>query len=367
MAKENSFTGIGLVTGKKVIWKQKDEKTRPYSVRYTVVFVRRPNVSGYVRFGKLRDDEVLVYAQSNDILPNGYAVTQHMAKDADVGDVVFVTGTISSRDVKPSSICPKCRKKNTIESSIIYIDPTFVMPVRRAKSNVDVSNIELPEEAEAIAKAVSDYNSILGKKLRKVYMDLLRSNSVGAALDEDGAKNFVRGAHEASNRWYGVMSLLGDPRVQLSSETSGTLHSLCAINRLRHIYSDPSDKMTDYVQLAMYGPRAAEFSKILKYQSTIYVGASINSRKQIRKCTCAHCGYEYQMELRTSEIVPYHVEFIKDCVIPASIVSQVNDYEDSVAQAIEDAKKSGGTVDYDKIIDVFRESEHGGDDAHSNT
>ena len=362
---------MGLITSKNVkTGINKEGKEVITSVRYQVSLVRRPNVSGYVRLGALRFDEVTVYARSNDIQPNGYALVKHMAKDSDVGDIVNIKGTISSKELHPVQICPKCGTRNSVNASIIYIDPTYVSPVRRGTANVNAGAIELPEDVEIMIRTAESYNKNLGRNLRRAYANLKRSNAVGDALNEEQAKDFLRKAHEFSNNWYGTMTLLGEPTLHTfgGNGTRGILSGFCAVNRLRHIYSDPSDKMTDYMNLCIYGTDAVIFSEILHYQSTITVNASIGTRPVKRPCTCSKCGHEYVIPIVVSEIVPYHVEFGGRCTIPQTGVvdadgNPFNDYEDDMAQMYSDAEKNGTPLDYMSIIEKHKaKSGQGADD-----
>ena len=89
-----------------------------------------------------------------------------------------------------------------------------------------------------------------------------------------------------------------------------------AIGRNVRIEEDPEDKRADFPWIKSFGDQAKQDFKALRTSSGIYIRGSISTRTFKRHVVCQHCGREYDVQAMASEIVPYSVEYLTNCILP---------------------------------------------------
>ena len=105
-----------------------------------------------------------------------------------------------------------------------------------------------------------------------------------------------------------------------------------ATNRKRRIEADGPDKRTDYPWVKTFGGLALECSEVLHVDSSIYINGAIETREITQKFVCEECGQNFEKKGYTTEIVPYSIEYLKNCNIPEKTEEDELDEEETAEQ-----------------------------------
>ena len=136
---------------------------------------------------------------------------------------------------------------------------------------------------------------------------------------EQYAFHHLKNRQEISNQVFIMGTLCMEPEYYANEDSRlQTCQFPIASNRLRRIKEDGADKKTDYPWVKCFGPMAEQHSICLHTNSTIYINGAIEARDiEIEMC-CEQCQQNFLAKSSSIEIVPYHIEYIDDCIIPES-------------------------------------------------
>ena len=136
---------------------------------------------------------------------------------------------------------------------------------------------------------------------------------------EQYAFHHLKNRQEISNQVFIMGTLCMEPEYYANEDSRlQTCQFPIASNRLRRIKEDGADKKTDYPWVKCFGPMAEQHSICLHTNSTIYINGAIKARDiEIEMC-CEQCQQNFLAKSSSIEIVPYHIEYIDDCIIPES-------------------------------------------------
>ena len=261
MAKENTIFMMGILTEKPTI---KVNTNKEFVVaRIKIMTVRRSWANEELRLrGTPRTDIQYVITRNSGMIEK-YIVP--LTK----GDVVLVKGSLSTRETKKRFTCPHCGIMNIYEGSVmVYVDPIFIEKVNEHDLDEEKATEQLLTKAE-----ISNYAFIFGTLCRDPEY-----------FSEDGQKE--------------------ECDFQI------------ATNRKRRIIEDGPDKKTDYPYVKTYGPKTREYSEVLHTGSEIFINGAIQSREITMHRVCGECYKEFEAQGATMEIVPYSIEYVKNCDIP---------------------------------------------------
>ena len=269
MAKENTVQLYGWVNALPKIKVTKDEDGEDLFVsgRIQMTVVRRSYATEDLLLrGKLMWDSPIVFSRNHRLI-------KHHLQEVDYGDMVLVRGTLCSKEVRKRYICPECGYNNVKENGVmIYIDPISV--------------------------------NIFQKKVA-----------------EDEAIELLKKSDEFSNDIKIIGTLCRDPQYYEAVENKKKeCQFQIASNRLRHILEDGPEKRTDYPWVKVFGDKAKESYQALHTNSTIYIGGAVESREINQTIFGEECGTEFQKPANATEIIPYHIEYLNDCVLPDSTI-----------------------------------------------
>lgn len=190
-----------------------------------------------------------------------------IAKDFKKGDMVEVKGTITTKEVNKSALCPHCGHKTIAQGTIVFINPIYI-----SKREEGVSHDE-------------------GLMLLKKRVEI--SNTIKV-----------------------IGRLCRDPEHYVSKTGKHVTQYQLAVNRKFHIKEDSTEVRTDYPWVKSYGNVAVEDAKFLKTGSLVYIDGMLQSRKVERTSTCESCGESFVWHDNALEIVPYAVEYLQDYITP---------------------------------------------------
>ena len=190
--------------------------------------------------------------------------------DLEEGDMVQVKGTLCTYEKIKQFICPHCGEVTSRDGVIIYVDPIFIK-----RCEIGVSQEEgyrLIEDSEEISNQVK----IMGTLCREPQ---LYENPKNKQMECD---------------------------FQIAS------------NRNRHILEDNPEKRTDYPWVKAYGKQAVDDYEALHVNSTIYIDGALQARSVKREFVCEKCGEIFEAVDSAIDIIPYNLEYLKDCSLPGS-------------------------------------------------
>ena len=190
--------------------------------------------------------------------------------DLEEGDMVQVKGTLCTYEKIKQFICPHCGEVTSRDGVIIYVDPIFIK-----RCEVGVSQEEgyrLIEDSEEISNQVK----IMGTLCREPQ---LYENPKNKQMECD---------------------------FQIAS------------NRNRHILEDNPEKRTDYPWVKAYGKQAVDYYEALHVNSTVYIDGALQARSVKREFVCEKCGEVFEAVDSAIDIIPYNLEYLKDCSLPGS-------------------------------------------------
>lgn len=185
------------------------------------------------------------------------------------GDIVLVKGSLCTRETKKKFTCPHCGVTNVYEGSVmVYVDPIFLEKINESDLTEEEANEKLLSKAE-----ISNYAFIFG-------------------------------------------TLCRNPEYYSSEGKKEECDFQIATNRKRRIVEDGPDKTTDYPYVKTYGPKTKEYSETLHTGSEIFINGAIQAREITMLRRCGNCDMDFQALGATMEIVPYSIEYLRNCDIP---------------------------------------------------
>ena len=298
MATENTVFMVGRIMEKPLI--KINAKQEFVVARIKLLTVRRTKANEELKLlGTPRIDNQYIITRNPKII-------EHRIVPLKEGDMVLVKGTLSTRETKKKYTCPHCGTLNVYEGSImIYVDPIFIEKIQEDTMTEQEATDKLLSKAE-----VSNYAFISGTVCRTP--EYYKS--------PDGKKE--------------------ECDFQL------------AIKRKRRIIEDGPEKMDDYPFVKTYGKKTLEYSQVLHTGSEIFINGAIQAREIVMLKECGECNMEFEAPGATMEIVPYSVEYLKNCDIP-----QREDDEESENISDEDKALTNEAFELDEIISNISESE----------
>lgn len=257
MAKENTAFLYGVVTSTPVIKVNKENEF--LNARITLTTIRRTFERDLILTGKTKYSKVIVFTKNKEMVERIYENNIH------TGDMLLIKGTLCTMPSKKRFICPNCGNEIIIPGTT----SVFVEPVYFKKCELDNS----ADEAQLL-------------------------------LDE---------AYEISNMLFIYGYLCRSPEYYYDNNKRECSFQI-ASNRKRRI--ENLNETTDYPWVRCLGDIADEANKVLQIGSEIYIHGNIQRRDTVRQVPCHRCGY-VPVKDSAVEIVPYSIEYGKNCKIEA--------------------------------------------------
>lgn len=250
MATHNSVTLYGIVGKPPVIM-------RNSSGEYIRAMIPMATVRGYRSTGNYLDD---IKYDRPTVMSGDPNIIKYMA-ELNQGDMVFVKGAITTKNVQKTTTCPHCGAKNTIPGTLTFVSPIFV---------------EKREQDKPLEEAVK----------------------------------LVQKKWEISNEVTLVGTVCREPSLYVTSSGLELVTYQLAVNRKFRIKDDAEESRTDFPWVKSYGANADEDAKRIRKLSKVLINGRIQTRKRTRKQVCADCGQEYTWTDIVLEIVPYATEYL---------------------------------------------------------
>lgn len=274
MARENTVYLYGWVMQSPMIYVNHDTGEIT-SGQITLMTLRRSYANKELMLkGAVRMDTPCVFSR------NAYFINHNMV-NIERGDMVLVKGTLCTQEVSKQYVCPYCGHENIkTEAVVVYIDPVHMMVLERG-------------------------------------------------LDKDTGFKRLQNNDEISNQLYLYGTLCREPQYYTNEEThKKECQFQVASNRKRRIEEDGPLKRTDYPWVKAFGSLAEECMNSLHTNSSIYINGAIETREITQKLTCEDCGQVFERKGLSMEIVPYSIEYLRNCNIPESQLAEDGEYEE---------------------------------------
>lgn len=196
-------------------------------------------------------------------------------------DMVEVKGTISTRDIKRTTVCPHCGRQNTKMGVLLYITPIYCSAIETGCTNEQC-------------------------------FELLKEKC------------------EISNQCIVAGNLCNDPQFYRHSNGLCQTQYQIALNRKFRVKEDPPETKTDFPWIKSQGENAESDAKFLMKGSSVLVEGFIQTREFPQKTACEECGESYEWKEQAMEIVPYSTEYLLNCRTVEEIEAMEKDEQDQV-------------------------------------
>lgn len=266
MAKENTVQLYGRVIQEPV--RRMDTEGNYLSCKILLTTLRRTYATKELLLrGVPRWDTLCVLSRNAHLI-------KHQMADIKEGDMILIKGSLVTQEIIKRFICTECGEITKRQGVVIYVDPIFV------------------KQCET-------------------------------GLPETKAYEMVQNAIEISNQIRIMGTLCREPELYNEEVENGKQRTECtfqiASNRNRHILEDNPEKRTDYPWVRAFGPTALEYYNALHINSSVYIDGAIQVRTDIqREIVCDECGALFTRPDTATEIIPYNIEYLKNCDIPES-------------------------------------------------
>ena len=228
---------------------------------FKMLTLRRPMSSSGVYANKLFYEEPVIFTENPEIIKK--IVTEKITQN----DMVDIKGVVCTKETAKSMICPECGKEFMYDGVITYVNPIYIC---RRESDV-------PRE-----KAI----------------ELLKERA------------------EISNNVMVIGNLCCDPYHYKTADGIDFAEYQLAVSRRYRIKEDDTNVKTDFPWVKTYGIQAFEDSLGLYTGSMVYINGALQTREFVMTRTCPHCGTSITFESNATEIVPYSIEYLANCIFP---------------------------------------------------
>ena len=182
-----------------------------------------------------------------------------------VGDMIEVKGTVTSREIIRTNICPKCGTENKVQGIVTYVHPIFCS--KREPNTTQEEGIRLLQYRNEISNNVTE-----------------------------------------------IGMLTADPVYHETKAGSLIAKYQIAVMRRFRIKEDSPDRKADFIWIKSFGKIAEQDRKYLKKGTLIYIDGVLQTTTYDREIVCAECGEEFTSPETSMEVVPYTVEYLKDYI-----------------------------------------------------
>ena len=226
---------------------------------------------------KLRYQQPWILARDSEIIEK--------ISDYHKNDMIYLKGVLTTQEIIKRPTCPNCQSPIPIDkANATYITPIFI---KRMEQNVT--------DAQAL--------------------ELLKDSC------------------EISNQAMIVGTLCRDPQSFTSKKGKTTTNYQLAVNRKYFIKDGDPMVKTDYPWVRSYDKIAKNDAEALSTNSEVLIDGFINSRIPTRKLTCEACGHSFDWnDLPVLEIIPYSVEYLKNC----KSLEEIDKEKDELAENLVD-------------------------------
>ena len=355
MARHNRVTLSGYIE-KYSQSKENDENGKEVIVEVSIALLvlRRPSIALGNKRGDLQFDSVVIIVKNRNQIK--YLTENKVLK----GDFLEVTGIYCTVNSEKTFHCTECEEENSYEGTSSFVYPLFISLLDRVEEKEIVAISKLERETcdtktliELVNKKRKNSGIVTGRKDKgfkddKCYIEVTSRKKF---TDVEIVK-WLQEHVEVSNYICLIGNVCSEP-IYYESENKDvkTCSYQIGINRNVFIRYDDINKNADFPWIKTMGKQAELDHQVLKVGSLVQIEGAIqvksdilevkdlNRRKMIRKSkTCEYCGAVNKVKDFAMEIIPYNVEYLKDCNQIINNDEQDSDIAEPYDKEILDAK-----------------------------
>lgn len=318
MAAENKVYLNGLVHGIKGIRRDSDGGAIAEIWIYLCVKRRTQKiVENDARKKIVRYDDILVRVKKEDLIRY---IQEHKVA---AGDTMAVVGTLVSERVEKKFECRKCHTANFFSGILSYVYPMSICMTQirpKTKEIIRLTNAEIAQGGEAVRKILDEKKHTDGTI---IFTEIEGSDENGTdamvlvqpEYDDADAVQYLSEVEEMSNVIHVMGNLCEEPVFTKDSRTGSNCKYQLGVNRKLFIKEDDPGNYTDYPIIHSLGKQAEKDMQFLKTGSLVNIEGALQERDGFKiKKRCRACGEENRLNSSAIEIVPYSVEYAKDCL-----------------------------------------------------
>lgn len=303
-------------------------KENPDYLRITLMVLRRPKKSLENQRGDIKTDGVIVYVRNKEQLK------YIMQQNAESGDFMEVEGVYCTVPGIKKFICSECGEINQYQGMVCFVHPLTlrVIELKPKKTEIiEISSEELDlvdDEDPKIRK--SNFLRLIREK-KKTLGEILSANALGSSggnyweykitvrekITDEETIRWLEWMSEISNRILIMGHLCNDPDLYETTKGSKLCSYQLGTNRKAYIKEDDPSIVADFPWVRSMDEQAQQDFDVLKKGSLVYIDGAIQAREGVEVVReCIECGAENKVKDYPMEIVPYSVEYLRNCDLP---------------------------------------------------
>lgn len=346
MAIQNQIILNGQIKKIKKIQKVINEEKEIIQISLALFVIRRPQAAIGNKNGEIKTDIVMVVTKDKRII--NYLCEHHAAE----GDMLEVSGVFCTLRANKHFICSHCGQQNTYVGTTSFVHPLCVRLDELKPKNIEIVNLTEAERhlpKEEIFNLLRERKAFPGDIIQ--LKDLGEKNglyqiqiTVREKPSPEDVKNWLLWMSDISNRIYLIGNLCNDPSYNPIDNGGRVCTYQLGINRKVFIKDDDPSVKADYPWVKSLGEQADKDKEALRKGSLVFIDGSVQAKENfIVRRNCDFCGEMAEKRDSAMEIVPYSVEYLKNCL---SIEEDVDDYNDipetlELEEELEDSTREG--------------------------
>lgn len=318
MAIENKV----LLNGKieKIKYKQDKSIGEIVIIGIELLVMRRSKIAAGNRKGQNQYDVVLIRIRDKEHIQE--FLEKHPAK----GDMMQVYGVLCSVKNPRKYRCSVCGAENKYEGTLTYVYPLSLRIFEINSKRFEViwlTKLERAGDKDEVIELLNRRKTIPGRIISVKDLGIGEDGFYKMqiiAQEETGEKEVIHWLeqnNEISNHVFIMGNLCFDP-IYNPIENGGRVCSYqLGINRKVYIEEDDPGINADYPWIKSLGDQADSDKEALSEGSMVFIDGSIQARSDfVVKKVCENCGSERKVQGSAMEIIPYYVEYLRDCKLP---------------------------------------------------
>ena len=313
MAIQNQIILNGQISKIRKIYENKET----VQIMISLFVIRRPQIADGNKRGEVKTNNVQIITKDKKIIE--YLVSKKAAK----GDMLEVSGVYCTLRAKKHFICPNCNKENVYEGTISFVHPICVRLSELTPKHTEIVSLTEAErhmQKKYILSILNERKSLDGNIID--VKDLGFKNglyqiriSVHEEPSEETVRKWLLWMAEISNRIFLIGNLCNDPSYNPIENGGRVCTYQLGINRKVFIRDDDPSVRADFPWIKSLGAQADMDYEALRKGSLVYIDGSIQAREGfVVQKTCEYCGSLCSKKDSSMEIVPYSVEYLKNCI-----------------------------------------------------
>ncbi len=287
------------------------------TVRIDIVLMvmRRPNAPMGNKKGQVRMDDIPVMVR--DEVQIRYLLENHASK----GDLLEASGLLNTVHSEKQFFCKKCGEVNYYDGTLTYVTPLCLELTVAHPKQIETIALDADEcETDDLKKLLEEKKTSKG---RIINAEVVEEDEYGGATvrivvqeetTDKEAREWMLHMSDISNEIHVIGNLCADPAYNVNASGGRTCTYQLGINRKVFVKEDDPSLRADYPFIKSINDQADKDKEALSQGSLVFIEGAIQSRDGFTvNRECSHCGEVNKVKGDTLEIVPYSVEYLRNC------------------------------------------------------